>query len=170
MRALSEYEEAVDGYMRMIVMRAEPISIVPDLEFRSFSRFKIALSLDTVRSVITKLVELVELRTTAEFSTSKGALIFDGWTALRTNFIAMLFSYCVPIEVHVNYLTRKEYRNQLTLMAVSPMANCENSGEFSDNATNLFNVEEHLQFFRENFTFFGNSFDNWVLCLISDNC
>ncbi len=56
----SEYENAVYGYLRMIILNNLPIYHVTDPEVRTFSKFEVNIGHVTIVKVIFALVELVE--------------------------------------------------------------------------------------------------------------
>ena len=187
-KGLSDYEKAVYHYTRLIVLRRYPISCVIDPELRAISKFTSVVDKNTMRGVLMSLVQLVEERITAALNGKKGALLFDGWTENGTHYVAMIVSYTdmVPSIVAAKETTQPVTR--LVLLAASPMAQmcgdetkelCESENEKGSdegtdsddmNETISFNAETHLSFFRDNFEFFGQTFDNWCICLISDNC
>lgn len=68
-------------------------------------------------------------------------------------------------------LYMKDTMPQLTLLALYPMGHVpdEAAENNSSDETENFNVEAHIQFFNENFTFFGQHFSKLYVCLIGDN-
>jgi len=168
--ALSEYELAMYGYLRLIIMKNLPLDAVQDDEFRAFSRFKVHIHRDTIQAVIFHLVEMVEAKISKEIENTKGLILYDGWTSNNTHFVGVFLSYCRKIPIRVN--GRNEYKNvpQITLVGVSPLAKIEEDGfnSLSEEATK-FNSETHLKYFRDIFEYYGSDFDEWTVCLIGDN-
>lgn len=181
--ALSEYEKAMNRYIRLIAIKRFPICHVVDTEFRAVSRYECPIDAKTIRGVILSLVQLVEDRLKEALAGTKGALLFDGWTSHGTHYVAMIASYCEMVTTMVDGEERKEYVSRLALLAASPMAHVpedddsvidaidsSSEDEIQTVETAVFNAKTHLQFFRDNFKFFGLTFEDWCVCLISDNC
>lgn len=59
LRSLYRYEKTMYGYVRLVVMNFLPITYVADPDIQAFSHFKVSIILETVQTVICKLVELV---------------------------------------------------------------------------------------------------------------
>lgn len=57
---VNEKEKALNAYIRLIVLRSEPLSIVEGPEYKTFSMFSEPLSRKYVSEIILKLVEIVE--------------------------------------------------------------------------------------------------------------
>lgn len=108
--------------------------------------------------------------------------MFDGWSKRGIHYVAMILSYMSEVETKVRGSTIVSHEQRMVLVALSPMEkpvqkdSDTNNDNFSaddmcedDEATN-FNAQTHISFFRSNMEFFGCSFDDWVVCLISDNC
>ena len=111
--------------------------------------------------------------------------MFDGWTKNSTNFVAMIFSYIrQPVGSDMRRI-KNASGNRLALIALSPMGSansdtctlsstCEEYQSDCDcNATDEttnFNAITHLSFFREQFSYFAQDFDDWTACLVGDNC
>jgi len=169
--ALSEYEQAMHGYLRLIVMKNLPLASIEDAEFRAFSKFKEHIGHHTLQAVIFKLVELVESRIAKEIENTKGAVMYDGWTSNNTHFIGVFLSYCSKISVRINGKDEFKHIPRITLIGVSPLAKKEDEEDnsLSEEAT-AFNAEAHLKYFRDIFEFYDADFDDWALCLIGDNC
>lgn len=173
MQSLSEYEKAIHGYIRLIVMKSLPLYYVSDPEVRNFSRYDVNIGKRTLVEVIFKLVELVEKKIAIELECTKGAVLFDGWTCNSTHYIAVIVSYCTTALRHDRGSVFKESIPRLTLLSLSPMGHVpeeEDENATGQDETTKFNAEAHLQFFSEIFPFFGQEFSKWCLCLIGDNC
>lgn len=190
--SLSEYEKAVYHYIRLIVLRRYPISCVIDPELRAISKFTSVLDTKTIRAVLISLVLLVEDRMKEALEGKKGALLFDGWTENGTHYVAMLVSYVDIVKSLVAGHEVPQPVTRLALLAASPMAQVSgadddpsddesSSGDVAGKSegsevtkkgkeTISFNATTHLSFFRDNFQFFGQDFNDWCVCLISDNC
>ena len=90
--ALSQYEQAVHGYIRWIVLCSRTVNEVEDLEFPRINRFSVSISVKTLTEVMFKLVELVESKIADEMAGSKGALLFDGWSSGRVHYVGIYAS------------------------------------------------------------------------------
>lgn len=171
---LSEYEKAVIGYVRLIILCSEPFSITEDAEYRRFSKYDSVTTPKKVTETIMKLVELVEQRIAKEISGKKGALLFDGWTKHGTHYVCMILSYTKPVSERQGGAIVVRHVQQLALLAMSPMAKLytEDKSDEKDceDETVSFNAATHLQFFEDNFKYFDCSFADWCVCMISDNC
>lgn len=188
--SLSEYEQAVFHFIRLIVMSRYPLSCVKDPELRAISRFACVVDTKTIRSVIVALVMLVEDRIKATLRGKKGALLFDGWTENGSHYVAMIVSYTDVVTAVLDGKEQPQNVNRLALIAASPMAKADSDEdgscsddddmveriEISDDTVEspkesiTFNARTHLSFFRDNFQFFGQRFDEWCVCVITDNC
>lgn len=144
-------------------MRNLPVKISEDVEMRAFSRYNVPISYRTVISTILCLVRLVEKRISHEMKSTKGALLFDGWTCGSTHYIAIISSYCAK------QYGGTEVKPRLSCMAVAPMGRVSNEEHETDDETARFDAETHLDFFKDIFNLYNLSFDEWALCLICDN-
>lgn len=86
----------------------------------------------------------------------------------------MIISYCDDLLKYENGEQKREVVNRLALLAMSTMAKVpgrddEDIKEDDGDEIILFNVDARLSFFRDNFRFFGQEFDEWCLCVILDN-
>lgn len=75
--SLSEYKQALAGYMRHLVCRNAPLYFFEDEVFHRFSRSKAHISTNSAVQTIHQLVELVERRVSEEMNLTRGALLFD---------------------------------------------------------------------------------------------
>lgn len=81
-KALSDYEKAVCGYLRLIAVRSLPVSIIESPDFRAISRFEEPIGVPRFVEIIFKLVEFFEGRVIAELRETKGTILYDGWSSL----------------------------------------------------------------------------------------
>lgn len=102
-RTTTEYERTVHGYIRLVVTRNLPLSIIEDDEFRAFSKFKSRKSYRTLCSYIFQLVKLVEKCISFEMINTVGAVMYDGWTGNNTNFVSGFASYFVETKSRINF-------------------------------------------------------------------
>ena len=104
-RTTSDYEKAIYGYLRLVVMKSLPLSIIEDAEFRSFAKYNSKISYRTLSNVLLRLVSLVKKKISYEMKSTRGAIIFDGWTGNDTDFVSVFASYCVESSTRVNFTT-----------------------------------------------------------------
>ena len=181
---LSERENSIISYVSYIVLENCPFSIVTSKTYRRFNKYQCAVTVETIQETLLKLVELVELRIAKEMENTKGALLFDGWSKRGVHYVALIASYMKEISVRRGNIMSTDYEQRLSLIALSPMAkiptsceeqNCKIEEERNDNndiddEAVSFNAATHLEFMRDNLSFFKCDFDEWIICLISHNC
>lgn len=170
-QALSEYEKTIIGYLRLVVIKSLPLSYVDDAEIRSYSKFNISVSSQTIILVTIKLVELFEDRIKEELEGTKRFILIDGWTCNSIYFIGMFSSYCnVKTNQSIPGIT-KDIVVRLKLLSIFPMN--QDSGHDNSDVVNeeetYFNGEVHIKFFCESFLFFRQTFEKWCICLVADN-
>ena len=59
-RNTCDYEKAIYGFLRLVVMKSFPLSIIEDSEFRSFAKYNSKISYGTLPNVRFRLMYLVE--------------------------------------------------------------------------------------------------------------
>ncbi len=90
----SEYDNALYGYLRIIISKNFPMYHVTDRTFVESVKFEVNICHVTIVKVIFALVELLEQRIAAEVQHTKGALLFDRWSCNDMHFVAVMISYC----------------------------------------------------------------------------
>lgn len=100
--ALSEYDRILFSNLRVIVMKSFPISLIEDKEFPQFSGSHVHIFESKFRNVIFKLVELVEQRIYEELISTKGSVLYDGWTFNESHFVGVILSYCKTYQSRFN--------------------------------------------------------------------
>ena len=178
---LSDREETINTYVRLIVITSARFSIIDSHEYRRALRHNVAVTPETVKITIMKLVELVEIRIKKELENTKGAVLFDDWTKRSVNYVALIASYMKDVTSGgQNAVVRQEQR--LALIALSPMAKITGnysregreggslslSSDRSDDEQDedeafKFNAETHLAFMRDNMGFFRCDFIDWAV-------
>ncbi len=83
--AIFEYDRMIYSYLRLIVMRNLPLSLIEDREFGSVSRYEQPTSRRIFVEVIFALVELVKKRIAHGMPNVSGALMYDGWSDTGTH-------------------------------------------------------------------------------------
>lgn len=121
--------------------------------------------------MIFKLVELVEKEVAAEMRTTKGAILYDVWSANSMHFTSVIESYCTKLNTRENNALYTVPVPLLSLLAMSPMNQVSTGNDSPQpNETTTFSAEAYFQFFHEAFDdIYGLSFDEWFLALIGDN-
>ena len=114
---------------------------------------------------------LVEKRISMEIKTTKGAIMYDGWSCNGTHFIAVLACYIVKVIGREDSKEIARDETRMALLALSPMCqevknNTNSDDEYEETTT--FNAEAHKEFFKQTFQVFDVDFDEWVQCLIGD--
>lgn len=172
-RALTEMDKAVFGYLRLIVMRSLPVTIVEDEEYRRFTKHGQKISYRMIVSVILRLVELVEKRVSIELQGTQGAVMFDGWVGNSTHYVNVIASYCIDAPKKTNSGTVLESMTRSTLLGISSLGQIETGNEGPDESSGAestkFSAEVHIEYFREAFKFHNLDFDKWCVCLLGDN-
>ena len=118
---LSERENSVKSWVRLIILESCPFSIVTSTEYRRFNRFLTAVSVETVQITIIKMVELVEKRIQKAIEKTIGAVLFDGWSKRGVHYVAMVASYVEDVPVKKRDIICTENVQRLALIALSPM-------------------------------------------------
>lgn len=164
----SPYEKSMYAYLRLVIIKNMPLSMVENEELRKFSRHQPKIGRKTLVDVIFALVSLVEKAIGIELSSTQGALLFDGWSINDTHYIAALGSYCSSESLIVNGKQRIVLEHRLTLLGLSPMSKYLDEEDKVAEAT-TFNAEMHVSYFQELFQFYSTRFGSWVSVLIGDN-
>lgn len=195
---LSDYECAINSYVHWIILENCPFTIISSPVYRRFNQFQSEVSAATVQDTIIKLVELVEKRIEREMKDTKGALLFDGWSKRGVHYVAIMASYMQGVPVKKRDVVATEYIPRISLIALSPMAKipkickkkddqstndcaesphpdtakdaCGENDDVEENEAETFNAATHIKFMEDNLSYFGCKFEEWVVCLISDNC
>ncbi len=118
----SEYDDAVYGYLRMIILKNLPLHHVTDPEVRVFSKFEVNIGHVTIFKVIFALVELVERRIATELQHTQGALLFDWWSCNDMQFVAVMISYLSTVHIREGDNINSNSEPRLALLALSHMA------------------------------------------------
>ena len=162
---LTAKELAVNDFIRLVVLKSLPVSIVEDQEFRSFHRYNENISRKLLKEVIFKLVELVDDNLRKELKLcGKGSILHDGWTCAGVHYIGLFACYNTGMLKTETHETTNE-AVQLSLLSVSPMARTEVTEEeesdekkdlavFDETAVN-FSSQTHAEHIRNVFRYYG---------------
>ena len=117
----TERERAMYSYLRLIVLKSLPLSIIKDPVSSEFPKYSLRCSAKTLRETICKLESLVEKSLRDEMKLTKGYLIFDGLSESGKNCIRA-FAVCVklPKDIDDESIVIKK-RLSSPLLSVSPM-------------------------------------------------
>ena len=177
---LTAKELAVNDFIRLVVLKSLPVSIVEDQEFRSFHRYNENISRKLLKEVIFKLVELVDDNLRKELKLcGKGSILHDGWTCAGVHYIGLFACYNTGMLKTETHETTNE-AVQLSLLSVSPMARTEVTEEeesdekkdlavFDETAVN-FSSQTHAEHIRNVFRYYGLDVSDWAVCQTADNC
>lgn len=75
--------------MRKVVLCNTPLSHVEKAKERKWYRYNVNVSSKAVSDAIFCLVQLTEYYIGSEMKTTRGALMFDGWSANRVHYVAV---------------------------------------------------------------------------------
>lgn len=89
----TERERAMFAFMKLIVKRNTAISAVEDVFYRNLSGFEHDFARATFKELMFTLVELIEDRITAEMKSTKGAIMYDGWTHGGMHYLGLFAIY-----------------------------------------------------------------------------
>ena len=177
---LTAKELAVNDFIRLVVLKSLPITIVEDKEFRSFHRFNESISRKLLKEVIFKLVEIVDEKLRVELKLcGKGSILHDGWTCAGVHYIGLFACYNTG-AVKTEKPKPLNEDVQLSLLSVSPMARTELTEEdeidtktdlavYDETAVN-FSSQTHAEHIRNVFRYYGLNVEDWAVCQTADNC
>ena len=133
-----EKDMEIKMWLRMIISKNNPISIVQDPIYREFAGFKHKISIGVVRTIIFKMTELVEEKIVAELKTTTcGAIMHDRWSRYGVHYLC--YFACYILDIHP----------KSRLISLAPMANKEANEDTEtsmEDETN-FNSETHKTHF-----------------------
>ena len=170
---LTTREISLNDYLRLIVLKNLPVSIVEDPEFRSFHKYNETISKKALKEVVFKLVDIVDKKLGSEMKQAgRGSILHDGWTCAGVHYIGLFACYVLSEDVN----GVKKDSIQLSLLSVSPMARTE-SGEdskdgkevYDETAVN-FNAETCAEHIRNIFRYYGLDVEEWAVCQMANNC
>lgn len=163
----TEREQAIFSFIQLIVLKNVPISAVEDNLYRSFCKYDVDLSRQTLKNVMFNLVELVENKITCEMTSTKGSIMHDGWTHAGTHHIGLFAMYAINDE--------KTGKSQVRtpLLSMSPMAmmcKCPRYECECDAETTSFDSQTHAEHIRSIFSLYSIPISSWLICQVTDNC
>ena len=176
-------EKSMVAWIKIIVKKSQPISIVADPLWRSFHHDTEAthISVKSIKAVLFTLTEMVEASIAAELTNAKvGALMHDAWTKASIHYMGVFACYNREITVTRDKKPCTELKATCTLLSVAPMAQLEpkideetatlEELEEAEGEATSFNAKTMAQHFTTILeAFYGIILASWVMCVIADN-
>ena len=145
---LSDYEKAVYGWVRLVVLRNFPVRSVSHAEIRKWFSVDVFVSVDVIPSTIFNLVEIVESKIAQEMQNTIGAIPFDGWTVNLVHYTGVYASFCRRVTVRQKKALKTVHEPVLRMLVLAPLGQmCDEEDECSEATT--FNADAHVKFFRD---------------------
>ena len=166
---VSVFDKQVYAYLKLVINKHLPLSIIESQEFRNVSKYSVSMSIERFTNIIFALVELVEKKIGNEMQDTKGAILFDGWSTNDMHFTAIIASYCTSSEIMESNTSKTISVHRLSLLAISPMGQLRNKDEDTNDETTRFNAEAYVQFICDTFAVYHCNFDEWCVALIGDS-
>lgn len=154
---LSPHDQALYGWILLVLLKNIPLSPIEDPEMWTWFIPGNAIAKSTVTSATLHLVKLVQKRVTEAMSNTKGAVMFDGWSATMIHYIG------------VNDSSYKEYPNKqnercLYLLSLAPMGKKDETGQLNRTSA-TFNAQSHVDFLSNILQYYDQVFDDWCFSL-----
>eukprot|EP00171_Calliarthron_tuberculosum_P003774 IDg3774t1 len=162
-------EQAMYGYLRLIIMKSLPLSYVTDSVVRSFSKFDVKFGVKYTKAVISKLTMLVERRIARLMNQTQGSILHDGWSHNGMHYFGVFASFMRKVPIVRNGVECDVEELCLVLISVSPLSKEVVDGNVSEDEAERFDADAHLRHLKEIFAFYDQDVYNWVLCSIADN-
>ena len=89
----TEYEKACHSYLKLVLSRSMPLTLLELHDFRSISLFNEVIRCRRLVVIIFKLIKLLEHLVTLELQDTKGALIYDDWLCNNMDYNLAIASY-----------------------------------------------------------------------------
>ena len=156
-------------YIKPITSMSLPLSIVQDELFRRFSNHEHNFSIKHVKQVMFQLVEIVEQLTGEEMKCTKVAILHDGWTHAGTHYLGIFASYIRRKVIWENNKNICINEHVMPLLSMSPLRKIDVCEDDSDAATD-FGAQTRVENINEVFQFYEVDAEEWVSCIIQDNC
>jgi len=160
---------ALFDWLMLIIEKNLPLQFIEEPLLRHFSKHNHKFSRVMLKSVILRLVELVEKRISQEMKEAGcGSILHDGWSHNSVHYVGLFASFIKKIDS----------TPRLVLLSVSPLANRTDEDESASDSSSEadieeqvveFNAENHVRHFREMFDFYNISINDWVICQTCDN-
>ncbi len=92
--SVSDFDKQAFSYIKLVVHKHLPLSLIEASEFRSLSKYNVPVSIERFTSILFPLVELLAEKVKIEMLNTKSAIIYDGWSRNDMHFTAFIASYC----------------------------------------------------------------------------
>eukprot|EP00171_Calliarthron_tuberculosum_P023569 IDg23569t1 len=168
--SVTKKEQAMYGYLRLIVTKSLPVSYVSDPALRAFSKYEHEFGLPYTKRVIAQLTKLVEGRIAKAMAGSQGAILHDGWSHNGMHFFGVFASFMREVTILRNGSCGTEEELCMPLLSVSPLPAEEADDRTTQEEAESFDAEAHHRHLEEIFKYFDQDVSKWVLCSIADNC
>lgn len=155
-------------YMKLIVQKSLPLNYVECPIFRAFSGSNIKFGVKLFKETLFKVVELVEKKIEEGMKGSRGYILYDGWSDNSMHYAETFGVYCREIQVMEQGQVKQKFVLSSPLLSVSPMAKLDSGS--NDELAESFNVDVHIEHFRDILPYYGVKLSSWILCSIGDNC
>ncbi len=134
------------GWLSFVIRGLQPFSVVENQNHLSLSRYD-PISVDILMKYLSRLTSRVEKKI-ENLLPSKFAIVFDGWTAQKTHYVAVL----------AKFLSSKPVGYDQLLFGFSSFHDADSQ-----------DAEHHFEFIQFVLSVFNKTRDNLV-CMIGDNC
>ena len=158
--------------MQYVVILGNLISHIENPIIRSFAKYKSVFHRKIFTECLLELVKIVEESIKEEMKSTKGYLIYDGWTWNGIHYLGVFLNYCTRATRIVRAVLVNYDIVQSTLTSVSPIDNIDDSKECESVGraeANTFNAESHIKQLENVFSIFNLNPSDWTLCQVGDN-
>lgn len=124
----------------MVDLLNQLLTHVEDHEARRWFKHEVHVSIKAAIQGIFHLVEAAEKRIALQISSTRGALLFDGWSVNRIHYDTLFASYTTnaPGREHSKLVNRKT--SYVRLLSLSPMGKVESDRGSNFRCTHTFNL------------------------------
>lgn len=124
-----------------------------------------------ISEVIIKLVKLVKKEIKIEMQGRQEFVVYDGCTCNNTPYNGVYASVYGNEIIKHSHIDGKPNALSSTLLALSRMSQqfSEEHTDAEDKKATFFNATVHGKLFQDVFKLYGQSFDNWCICLTASN-
>ena len=164
-------ERAIHDYIKFIIETCSPLATVQKDSFRKLSKYSYVFSRNTVREVMLKTVELLEQKIGQEMKSTRGSIMYDGWSHCGVHYVGVYAMYMVRVPNSGSFVTKQSEELRIVLLSMSPMAAVSKEGLTYDLNDDLkkFDARTHVSHLREVFQYYGVDLTDWVICQVADN-
>eukprot|EP00171_Calliarthron_tuberculosum_P001491 IDg1491t1 len=172
--AANERQKAMHAYLRLVTLNNYPMSHVQNEELRAFSKFDEQIGKNEFKNTMLYLVELVEKSIKYEMQSTRGAVMYDGWTEGGVHYLGIYAVYVRKVDVMRRGVNHQGEEVAITLLSVSPMAKSDQRVQDDDASEQVseatsFDAVTHIRHFEDVFSVFDLNLHEWTVCIIGDN-